>query len=82
MEKCGFIQRDFVLLCKFSGWIVVIWIGWKIKEEMNREISGVSFGVSLNRDIDGVSFNRDIDGVDLNRDISGVSLKCIDSKED
>lgn len=40
---------------------------------MNREISGVSFGVSL---------NWDIDGVDLNRDISGVSLKCIDSKED
>lgn len=40
---------------------------------MNREISGVSFGVSL---------NRDIDGVDLNRDISGVISKCIDSKED
>lgn len=53
MEKCGFIQRDFVLLCKFSGWIVVIWIGWKIKEEMNREISGVS----LNLDIGGVSLN-------------------------
>lgn len=49
---------------------------------MNREISGVSFGVSLNWDIGGVSLNRNIDGVDLNRDISGVSLKCIDSKED
>lgn len=49
---------------------------------MNREIIGVSFGVSLNRDIDGVSLNREFDGVDLNRDISGVSLKCIDSKED
>lgn len=73
MEKCGLTQRDFALLCKLSGWTAATWTGWKTKEEMNREISGVSLGVSP---------NRDIDGVDPNRDISGVSPKGTDSKED
>lgn len=82
MEKCGLTQRDFALLCKLSGWTAATWNGWKTKEEMNREISGVSLGVSPNRDIDGVSPNREFDGVDPNRDISGVSPKCTDSKED
>lgn len=51
MEKRGLTQRDFALLCKLSGWTAATWTGWKTKEEMNREIGGVS----PNRDISGVT---------------------------
>lgn len=69
MEKCGLSQRDFALLCKLSGWTAATWTGWKTKEEMNREIGGVSP-------------KQDISGVSPNRDTSGVTPKSTDNKED
>lgn len=69
MEKCGLSQREFALLCKLSGWTAATWTGWKTKEEMNREIGGVSP-------------KQDISGVSPNRDTSGVTPKSTDNKED
>lgn len=37
LQGCGLTPRDFVLLCKLSGWTAATWTGWKTKEEMKRE---------------------------------------------